>query len=58
MNNLKTIDFLAENKELCKKDLISLIATFDEDDRKYAAQKAVEVSKNIFDNKIFLRGLI
>lgn len=58
MNNIKIIDFMDKNRIPDEKNLIQLIATFNEDEREYAAQKAVNVSKNIFNNKVFFRGLI
>lgn len=54
----KLIDFLSENHYLSEEDYLFLIRNRNEETAEYLRQKADEARKNIYDNKIFIRGLI
>lgn len=58
MNNLKLIEKLNKNGILTKSEFVDLIKTYTNSDLKFAQQTAVEISKNHFGNKIYIRGLI
>lgn len=54
----KLIDFLSENHFLTEEEYLFLIKNRNEETAEYLRQKADEVRKNIYGNKIFVRGLI
>lgn len=58
MQNIKLIDSLEINKILSIEEFISLLSTYTDEERKYAAKRASLVSKETFGNKVFFRGLI
>ena len=58
MTNRFYIDKLNSAKILSKDEWISLLGSFTEDDREYAASLAREISEKIYKNEIFMRGLI
>ncbi|MEA4871653.1 MAG: [FeFe] hydrogenase H-cluster radical SAM maturase HydE [Synergistaceae bacterium] len=58
MDNMTRIDILAAEGTLPKEKLVELLSTFSDEERKYAADKARELSLSIFGRKIYLRGLL
>ncbi len=54
----KLIDFLSENHFLNEDDYLFLIKNRNEETAQYLRQKADEVRKKVYNNKIFIRGLI
>lgn len=56
--NRKLIDKLNINKELSRDEWISLISTFSDEDRLYAADIARKITDQQFGKNIYLRGLI
>lgn len=54
----KLIDFLSENHYLSEDDYLYLIKNRNEETAEYLRQKADKVRREIYDNKIFIRGLI
>ena len=54
----KLIDFLSENHYLSEEDYLFLIKNRNEETAEYLRKKADEVRKKVYDNKIFIRGLI
>lgn len=52
------IDQLEQKEELEKEEWIRLLSDYDEDDRKYAAERAREVTQHYFGKQIYIRGLI
>ena len=58
MDNMTRIDILAAEGKLPKEELVKLLSSFSERDRKYAAYKARDVSLSIFGRKIYSRGLV
>ena len=54
----KLIDFLSENHYLSEDEYLYLIKNRNEKTAEYLRQKADEARKNIYGNKIFVRGLI
>ena len=58
MNNIERIDELVANRNLPDEDLKCLLTTLDEKEEKYLYEKASEVAKSVYGNKVFLRGLI
>lgn len=58
MDNMARIDILAAKTTLSKEELVALLSTFSDQDRKYAAGKAQELSLSIFGRKIYSRGLL
>lgn len=58
MDNMTRIDILAKKAILSKEELVVLLSTFSDEDRKYAAGKAQELSLSIFGRKIYSRGLL
>lgn len=53
-----TIDFLSENHCLTEEQYLFLIKSRNEKTAEYLRQKADEVRKSVYGNKIFVRGLI
>ena len=53
-----TIDFLSENHYLTEEEYLFLIKNRNEETASYLRQKADEVRKKVYNNKIFIRGLI
>ena len=53
-----TIDFLSENHYLTEEEYLFLIKNRNEETESYLRQKADEVRKKVYNNKIFIRGLI
>lgn len=59
MSNLfELIDKLSINHSLEKEEYLALLKGFNSELQSYAAQKAVSVTKSVYGNKIFIRGLI
>ena len=54
----KLIDFLSENHYLTEEEYLFLIKNRNEETAEYLRQKADEVRKSVYSNKIFVRGLI
>ena len=54
----KLIDFLSENHYLSEEEYLFLIKNRNEETAEYLRQKADEVRKSVYSNKIFVRGLI
>jgi len=52
------IDFLSENHYLSEEEYLFLIKNRNEETASYLRQKADEVRKKVYNNKIFVRGLI
>lgn len=52
------IDFLSENHYLSEEEYLFLIKNRNEETAGYLRQKADEVRKKVYNNKIFIRGLI
>ena len=52
------IDSLEKYGEIPREELISLLSSYDDEDRAYAAQKARAISLRHFGNKVYFRGLI
>lgn len=57
-DNIKLIDKLNTKKKLEKKEWISLLESFTDQDRQYSAELARKISTSIFGNKIYIRGLV
>ncbi len=58
MTNKSLIDKLNTKKELEKGEWLSLISTYTDEDRAYAAALARKITDDIFGKNIYLRGLI
>lgn len=58
MNNFGLIDKLEINRHLDRKQWVTLIGSYTQEDRAYAAQKAVRAATNEFGRKIYIRGII
>lgn len=58
LTNRLYINKLNEKKLLSKEEWISLLSSFTDDDKEYAASLAREISNKIYKNEIFMRGLI
>ena len=58
MNNKELIDKLEKNRHLDRGEWISLFETYTDEDRTYAAKKAVQTAKGVFGNSIFIRGIV
>ena len=54
----KTVDKLAQTKNLTDEELKELILTKDKDAVEYLSQKAREVRESIYGKDVYLRGLI
>ena len=54
----RIIDFLSENHYLSEEEYLFLIKNRNEEIAEYLRQKADEARKNIYGNKVFIRGLI
>ena len=54
----RIIDFLSENHYLSEEEYLFLIKNRNEEIAEYLRQKADEARKNIYGNKVFVRGLI
>ncbi|MBR3808963.1 MAG: [Clostridia bacterium] len=54
----KIIDFLSKNHYLTEEEYLFLIKNRNEEMAEYLRQKADEARKNIYANKVFIRGLI
>ncbi|MBR2875525.1 MAG: [Clostridia bacterium] len=54
----KLIDFLADNHYLSEEDYLYLIKNRDEETAVYLREKAEKARKEIYSNKVFIRGLI
>lgn len=52
------IDSLEKYGVIPREELISLLSSYDDEDRAYAAQKARAISLRHFGNKVYFRGLI
>ncbi|MCE5200974.1 MAG: [FeFe] hydrogenase H-cluster radical SAM maturase HydE [Synergistaceae bacterium] len=58
MDNRKRIDLIDRDKILPRDELVALLATFNDEDRAYAAEKARALSIAHFGKKIYFRGLV
>lgn len=58
MDNITRIDGLAKVGILPKEELVELLSSYSEEDRMYAAEKAMKTSVSIFGKKIYSRGLV
>ena len=58
MNNKALIDKLNNEKTLTKEEWVTLISTFTDEDRAYAAEIARTITDQKFGKNIYLRGLI
>lgn len=58
MNNKQLINKLNNEKKLSKSEWISMISSYTDDDRIYAAQIARSITDKHFGKEIYLRGLI
>ena len=58
MNNIERIDELVANCNLPDEDLKALLTTLEKNEEEYLYEKASEVAKSVYGNKVFLRGLI
>ena len=58
MDNLALIDTLIKEKRLTLEELSHLIETCSDEELAYASKKAQEISKQIFGNKVYIRGII
>ncbi|MDD2981338.1 MAG: [FeFe] hydrogenase H-cluster radical SAM maturase HydE [Hespellia sp.] len=56
--NYELIEKLEHTQSLTKEEFVTLLSTFDDDLRKFAAKKAVAVAKKYYGNKVYVRGLI
>lgn len=52
------IDRLRAEHTLTDAELLTLITTEDAETNRYLAQQAVQVRQNVYDNQVFIRGLI
>ncbi|MBR3789869.1 MAG: [Clostridia bacterium] len=57
-NAKRIIDFLSKNHYLTEEEYLFLIKNRNEEMAEYLRQKADEARKNIYGNKVFIRGLI
>ena len=55
---IELIDKLESLHYLSHEEWVTVFSEWDEDDRKYAAQKARDISLGIYGNKIFIRGIV
>ncbi|WP_455684759.1 [FeFe] hydrogenase H-cluster radical SAM maturase HydE [Thomasclavelia sp.] len=58
MENIKLIDKLNYSGELKFNEFKQLLSTYDQKDFDYAKKLAAKITKQIFGNKIYIRGLI
>lgn len=58
MDNKALIDKLNQQKHLTKEEFVSLLSSFDENDRAYAAEMARAIAERSFGKKIYIRGII
>lgn len=58
MNNFELIDKLEKDRHLEREQWVKLFETYTEQDREYAAQKAVKIATEKFGKKIFIRGIV
>lgn len=58
MTNTERIDKLNREKQLTREDWITLIQTYDETDREYAAAISRELTTAQFGDKIYIRGIV
>ena len=58
MKNTELIDILEKERHLDKDGWVQLFDTFTDEDRAYAAQKAVKAATAQFGNNIFIRGIV
>lgn len=56
--NKKWIDRLEKEETLQREEWITLLKSYDEETRNYAAAKARDIASRYFGNKIYVRGLI
>ena len=56
--NIALIDLLERQEKLEENEWITLLRTWGEDDRAYAAQRAAAITTAVFGDSIFMRGLI
>ena len=52
------IDALNNNKTLDKSQWVTLFESYTEQDRRYAAQLAQGISRQVYGNKIYIRGIV
>ncbi len=58
MTNIELIDILEKQRHLDKEQWVQLFDTFTDEDRAYAAQKAVKTAQAEFGKNIFIRGIV
>lgn len=58
MENKKLIDILEKNRHLEREQWITLLDTFTDEDRAYAAQKAAKTAVSVFGKSIYIRGIV
>lgn len=58
MNNIELIDKLNHEGELDFDEFKQLLSTYNQEDFTYAKETAAKITKQIFSNKIYIRGLI
>ncbi|MDO5522075.1 MAG: [FeFe] hydrogenase H-cluster radical SAM maturase HydE [bacterium] len=58
MTNRQRIDMLNQTGELTKEEWVTLISTYTEEDREYAAGIAKEIANTYYGNEVYIRGLI
>ena len=58
MTNAKLIDLLNKNKQLTKEQWVTLISSFSDEDRAYAAEIARKITDEKFGRKIYIRGIV
>ena len=58
MTNATLIDLLNKNKQLTKEQWVTLISSFSDEDRAYAAEIARKITDEKFGRKIYIRGIV
>ena len=58
MKNTELIDILEKERHLDKEQWVQLFDTFTDEDRAYAAQKAVKTATAQFGKNIYIRGIV
>ena len=57
-SNQELIDKLKDERKLTKGEWITLLSTYTDEDRLYAAGKAREVADSVYGKSIFIRGIV
>ena len=58
MTNATLIDLLNKKKQLTKEQWVTLISSFSDEDRAYAAEIARKITDEKFGRKIYIRGIV